>query len=137
MSDLIIEKRPNITKKVRASVHESTSGLCFYCDKTIYINNTTYYKNAEDEKERKKAKGVWNVDHVKPRSQGGADDQNNYVPACWRCNNKKSDISYLDYFALLGKTPRCLGNNVNGTKCRNKIAEGNVKFCTVHTTAKK
>jgi hypothetical protein len=43
------------------------------------------------------------IEHIQPRSLGGADDPENYAMACSRCNNKRGSISVED---MLAKIPR-------------------------------
>ena len=46
------------------------------------------------------------VDHIQPKSHGGADSWENLVAACIRCNNKKSDRSLYDTGMKLRSVPR-------------------------------
>ena len=42
--------------------------------------------------------GQWHVDHIVPRSKGGADVEENLQLLCPRCNSKKKDrLGYLDF----------------------------------------
>jgi hypothetical protein len=41
------------------------------------------------------------IEHIQPRSLGGADDQENYAMACSRCNNKRGSISMEDMLAKI------------------------------------
>ncbi len=40
-------------------------------------------------------------DHKTPKSKGGKRNRDNLVPACNSCNNKKDDMDYEDYIALI------------------------------------
>jgi 5-methylcytosine-specific restriction endonuclease McrA len=46
------------------------------------------------------------IDHVQPKSKGGADSWENLVACCLRCNNKKSDKSLDELGWLLKTQPR-------------------------------
>jgi hypothetical protein len=37
------------------------------------------------------------IEHIQPRSLGGADDQENYAMSCSRCNNKRGTLSVEDF----------------------------------------
>lgn len=65
-------------KSERTQVHEKYDGHCAYCGKEITI-------------------AEMQVDHIKPKRNGGADALNNYNPSCRRCNHYKrgGDIEYL------------------------------------------
>ena len=38
------------------------------------------------------------IDHVKPRSQGGADTASNCIPACHRCNQDKGSEEWVSWY---------------------------------------
>lgn len=61
-----------------AAIFERTDGYCPYCGKKLSWSN---YGDLD-------ARGGWEVDHVKPRSEGGGDDLENLVPADG-CNREK------------------------------------------------
>lgn len=46
------------------------------------------------------------IDHVQPKSRGGADTWENLVACCLRCNNKKSDKTLAELGWTLNFTPR-------------------------------
>lgn len=52
---------------------------CTYCRKPLSIFTATQ-------------------DHVIPVSKGGADEDDNIVLACYRCNSSKSDMLPLNFF---------------------------------------
>ena len=54
---------------LRNRVYLKTGGYCFYCHKELPLN--------------------WEVEHVFPKSRGGASDIQNYLPACKACNRTK------------------------------------------------
>ena len=51
------------------------------------------------------------VDHVYPKSKGGADELDNLVAACKRCNYAKRDKT--DIFLGSGSTPPALANSLS------------------------
>lgn len=50
-------------------------------------------------------KGASTVDHIQPRSRGGADSWENLVACCLRCNNAKSDRTLAEMGWKLRSTP--------------------------------
>ncbi|AEE44913.1 HNH endonuclease [Cellulomonas fimi] len=52
------------------------------------------------------ARGADTVDHVRPRSRGGADSWLNTVTACGRCNNRKRDRTPEEAGMRLRYAPR-------------------------------
>jgi 5-methylcytosine-specific restriction endonuclease McrA len=52
------------------------------------------------------AKGATTIDHVLPRSRGGADSWENLVACCLRCNNLKSDRTPQEMGWTLRWTPQ-------------------------------
>ncbi len=46
------------------------------------------------------------IDHVQPKSRGGADSWENLVACCLRCNNKKGDKTLAEIGWSLNFTPR-------------------------------
>jgi len=63
-------------------VYDLRKGRCFYCGKQLSFQN--YGVVGE--------KGAWEVDHFIPLAAGGADQPDNWVPACVDCNTRKSDL---------------------------------------------
>lgn len=63
--------------------------------------------------------GATTIDHVLPRSRGGADSWENLVACCLRCNNVKSDRTPQEMHWELRFTPRQPNGNswtVRGTE---------------------
>lgn len=60
-----------MTRIIKKIVFAKTGGHCWYCGQEL------------------DPFGTWQIDHQQPRSQGGADDIDNLVAACRRCNNRK------------------------------------------------
>ena len=67
----------------RRGVLRRDAWRCAYCDKTA---NT--------------------IDHVQPRSRGGADSWENLVACCLKCNNNKGDKTLAELGWTLGFTPK-------------------------------
>lgn len=63
----------SIPKNIRQQVYDKYGGHCAYCGKKIA------YKDMQ-------------VDHVKPRHLGGADNIENLTPSCRACNYRKGTM---------------------------------------------
>lgn len=75
-----------IPKAVRKQVYEKYNGHCAYCGRPIA------YKDMQ-------------VDHIKAKYVGGADELDNYNPACRMCNFYKGAMD-IDHFRDQLKTVR-------------------------------
>ena len=62
-----------ISKKIRFEVFKRDGFSCAYCGKTPPTV-------------------ILEVDHIEPRSEGGQDDINNLITACFDCNRGKKNI---------------------------------------------
>jgi 5-methylcytosine-specific restriction endonuclease McrA len=67
-------------KQMRRHVFKRDKGKCHYC--------------------RGKAN---TLDHKLPRSKGGCSTPVNLVACCNECNQKKKNMSYIEYMTLIGK----------------------------------
>lgn len=67
-------KRINLSKEQRQRIYDKTDGLCHVCGIKLEIDN-------------------FQADHVKPFSIGGNDIVDNFLPACFQCNNYRWDYS--------------------------------------------
>lgn len=67
-------RRKSLSKEMRREVYEMYGGHCAYCGKEIDIKDMQ-------------------VDHVQSVYLGGADELENYRPACRSCNFYKSTLS--------------------------------------------
>lgn len=65
----------------RASLASISGKFCFYCGHA----------------------GELTLDHIIPKSRGGAGDRSNLVLACWDCNQDKMDITLEEYRESLGQ----------------------------------
>lgn len=81
--------RKSISKHIRQQVHEKYGGHCAYCVKLLK------YKDMQ-------------VDHMTPLWSGGADDMENYMPACRRCNHYKRGSSLEAFREMIEKIPEKL-----------------------------
>lgn len=67
----------------RVAIWNLTGGYCRYCGRAL-----DFVKDFE-------------VDHVAPRANGGADRLHNMQPACVRCNRTKSDTPLEKFLAAM------------------------------------
>jgi len=74
-------KRKSISKRIRFEVFKRDKFTCQYCGK-------------------KSPDVILEVDHIKPKSKGGADEILNFITSCYECNRGKSDIQLDDQSAL-------------------------------------
>lgn len=107
-----------ISEQTRTVVYQQGAGSCFYCRKSIVFVN------------RSSGRGVWEPDHLRPHSQGGANTAQNLVAACRDCNRSRSDKGVREFGN--GDRPRCQGFNSDGNRCNLKTADGKNKFCHHH-----
>jgi 5-methylcytosine-specific restriction endonuclease McrA len=70
-----------VTPEEIKALLEAFEGICIYCGAKEEPDGPTFH-----------------VEHVKARSQGGADHINNLVISCPSCNSKKSDKSVIGYY---------------------------------------
>jgi hypothetical protein len=65
--------------ELRKIVWTKTNGSRAYCGCDLDINSN------------------WEIEHMQPRSKGGQNVLENYLPSCRRCNNKKRDRNVNDF----------------------------------------
>lgn len=63
------------------AIYDRTSGYCHICSRKVCFSNYGILG----------ARGAWEVEHSRPRSQGGTNHGNNLYAACIPCNREKSD----------------------------------------------
>ena len=63
----------------RKAIKEANNYECIYCGERHYEHNLT-------------------IDHVRPRTMGGANTTSNCVPACKTCNQSKGSMNWVDWF---------------------------------------
>lgn len=78
--------RKQLSKAERIAVYNKYNGRCAYCGKSIE------YKDMQ-------------VDHLEAYWKGGADDMENYMPACRRCNHYKRGNSLEGFRKLIETIP--------------------------------
>jgi 5-methylcytosine-specific restriction endonuclease McrA len=66
--------------KVEEKVLKKTGGHCAYCGDEL--------------------SGNFDIDHVHPRAKGGSNADDNLMPACKWCNNKKRDKTVEEFRAV-------------------------------------
>lgn len=62
-------------------IYDKTGGQCRFCEKKLAWKNYGQYGS----------RGAWEVDHSRPKAQGGTDHLSNLFPTCIPCNREKSD----------------------------------------------
>jgi 5-methylcytosine-specific restriction endonuclease McrA len=70
-------------RAVRTEALAAQGGRCAYCGRPLRASEAT-------------------IDHVRPLSRGGADDQSNVVAACRPCNEAKDDMAWTPKVAPPG-----------------------------------
>ena len=75
----------------RQAVFEKYGGRCAYCDTPLTLE--------------RKGDTAFQVDHLHPRYLGGADEMDNFVPACRICNHYKKTFSVEQFREQLALIP--------------------------------
>ena len=78
---------------VRRKMFERQQGRCCYCKRKMIppcASNMNWGRKAT-------------VEHLQPKSQGGADHPSNYALACFKCNNERSktNMSWLEFATMI------------------------------------
>jgi 5-methylcytosine-specific restriction endonuclease McrA len=68
-------------------------GTCFYCERPLLVPGEG----------PRKCRRMTTRDHLIPRSQGGKRNTDNIVAACYGCNNRRGDLPWLVFFAMVRK----------------------------------
>lgn len=79
------------------AVFSKNRGKCFFCSKDLDFS-------------ARKGESAWEIEHIVPRSRGGADAFFNFIPACHNCNHTKG--------------AKGLGEFCQGRSCDGPIREG-------------
>ena len=77
--NLIVMTSGDAKRLWRKAIKEANNYECIYCGQKHYEFDLT-------------------IDHVHPRSLGGATNTCHCVPACRRCNQKKGSMTWLVWF---------------------------------------
>jgi hypothetical protein len=96
-----IVKRKNISAKIQFAVWGRDNWHCRYCGQPLFFaptlklleklnpNHSYYHPNGKQGKILPLFQWAWaSIDHITPFSKGGANQKENYVSACWKCNLK-------------------------------------------------
>ena len=75
------EKRPKVSKAKRKRVFQRDKGMCVYCGKKLRKDN------------------FW-IDHMKPLSRGGNNEDCNLVVSCCKCNLKKGTKTVNEFMEV-------------------------------------
>lgn len=86
-------KRKSIPANVRKRIYEKYRGRCAYC------GNPIEYKEMQ-------------IDHMEPLAKGGADSEENYMPACRTCNHYKSTLTVEQFREQIGLLTKRLVDRV-------------------------
>lgn len=76
-------QRKRLLKRERYKVYSKYGGRCAYCGQSIA------YKEMQ-------------VDHLEPLARGGADREENYMPACRICNHYKHTLTVEEFREQIG-----------------------------------
>ena len=79
LQNLIAMKSSDAHRLWRKAIKEANNYECIYCGESHYEHNLT-------------------IDHVRPRTMGGANTTSNCVPACKSCNQSKGSMNWVDWF---------------------------------------
>ncbi len=115
------------TKTILEKIFERTGGCCHFCGDPVVFKK--YGMKSIDDTD-----GVWEADHINQKAKGGKKDQDNCLPACYKCNRlrwhrKGDDIRELIYLGLIAKD-QIKKNNKLGIeliKLKEKRLHGNSK----------
>ena len=86
-------KRRKIIDRERYKIYAKYSGRCAYCGQPIA------YKDMQG-------------DHREPLAKGGADSEENYMPACRTCNHYKHTLTLEEFRREIGLLPGRLRERV-------------------------
>lgn len=78
----------NRKRAKRTALLEKSGAHCFYCSCPVFLrerHEPTGWRPQPDD---------MTLDHLKPKSNGGADDLENLVIACRGCNEEKADRAW-------------------------------------------
>jgi 5-methylcytosine-specific restriction endonuclease McrA len=88
---LVYRRMPRVNRAVsRRSIMLRDRHTCQYCQRLFAPKALT-------------------LDHVIPRSRGGASSWENLVAACYECNNRKADRTPAEAGMVLGRKPAAIG----------------------------
>jgi hypothetical protein len=94
--------------------------VCHYCEKELiplnaYEGDSRYYKFAgiiekwgfeRETFDKLPQYGYPTIDHIHIKSDGGTDDLDNLVLACWDCNTERNVKPYTEFLAIVKARPK-------------------------------
>ena len=75
------QKRPKVSKAKRKRIFQRDKGICVYCGKQLKMDN------------------FW-IDHIKPLSRGGNNEDYNLAVSCCECNRKKGTKTASEFMEV-------------------------------------
>ena len=69
-------------KKWRAAIKKAWQNRCAYCNQPPIDDKSL------------------TIDHVRPKSKGGANNTKNCIPACRQCNHEKGSLEWREWYRL-------------------------------------
>jgi 5-methylcytosine-specific restriction endonuclease McrA len=75
----------------KKSIFDKSGGRCWYCGKDLEPMQRLSANNY------KIPSNTYVMDHVVPKINGGTDEPENLVPACWTCNGIKRTLSLEEF----------------------------------------
>lgn len=87
-----------ITNRKIKGIFDRTHGHCHFCGDSLILEKYGL----------KSVNGVWEADHIHQKGKGGANDADNCLPACYRCNRLRwhrrgDEIRSLLFLGLIAK----------------------------------
>lgn len=96
-------------------IFDRTSGYCHICSRKLSFCNYAAFG----------ARGAWEVEHSRPRCEGGTDHLNNLYAAHISCNREKQAVSTRKVRAQYGRTKAPLSVSKRAAaKSRNAVTGG-------------
>lgn len=77
------------------AVWAKTNGRCWYCGQWLV--------ESKQDKDGAEQYRWFAIDHITPKRQGGTDDLDNLLPACWICNCSKGNKNLEEYRIHAGR----------------------------------
>lgn len=80
---------PNPLAKPRLNAFHNQSGLCYYCDKPIWLDDVKSFASRHGLSAPAALRFKCTAEHLTARCDGGGNNKSNIVAACWFCNSKR------------------------------------------------
>lgn len=91
------------TQECKYLLYVEQNGECCFCEKLMYADSAS------------SKRGKATIEHVQPRSLGGANKLNNYKLSCMKCNNKRA-VRDFDEFRQEKQEEKRLGYVIESNK---------------------